>query len=130
MAVAGVRIIGRADLPGRRRQLGGTAQAHLPVLRDILRRPDLAQDLHRRQLRQLRLFLGSVNRTVQSSAVDADRGGQILARRLGLGQPVVLYPPAIRYQVLYRHNGGSEHTPGFPTSIDVELGSTKEPVAK
>ena len=95
VAVAGFGVVGRADLLGRWRQLGRAPQTHVPVLRDILRRPDLAQDLHRRQLRQLRLLGSSVDRGEQLLAVGADRGGQVLARSLGFRQAVVLHRPAI-----------------------------------
>ena len=81
LAVAGLGVIGRADLLGRGRQFGPVAQAHPPIVRHVLRRPDLAQALHRRQLCQFRPLRG-----------DADRAQQVAGRwrrswRPGHGAP-------------------------------------------
>ena len=95
VAVASLGIIGRADLLGRRRQFGRAAQAHAPPFLDVPGRPDLAQHLNRRQLRPLRPPCGHVERAEELLAVGADQGGQILARRLGFRQAVVLHRPAM-----------------------------------
>ena len=52
----------------------------------MLRCPNLAQHLCRGQLRQFRLLGGGVDGAEQLLAVSADRGGQVLARRLVFGR--------------------------------------------
>jgi hypothetical protein len=101
-AVAGLRVVGRADQFGRRGQVLDLAPPRLARVARELLGPDAAQGHHRRDPRQHGLSGRRIHGGQEPLSVRRDHPGQLLAGRIGHGQVVVLDAPRVALVPLRR----------------------------